>query len=56
MICYIIAANCPLLNKAYDALLITGVAVGVSMVGKKVLGMSLGTPETLKSVVKLAHC
>ena len=42
------------LNELYDALLVTFGAVGASMIAKKIAGMPLGTPESLKGAIKLA--
>ena len=41
-------------NELYDSAVITYGAVAVSMVAKKVSGMPLGAPESLKNVAKLA--
>ena len=42
------------MDELYDSMLITAGAVGFSMVTKKVLGESLGTPVTLVGAAKLA--
>ena len=43
-----------MLNELYDAALVTGGAVAMSMIGKKVANMPLSTPESLKGTAKLA--
>lgn len=42
-----------LLNEVYDAALVTGRAIGISIISKKVGGMPLNTPETVRGAVKL---
>ena len=42
------------LNELYDSAVVTYGAVAMSMVAKKVSGMPLGAPESLKNVAKLA--
>lgn len=41
------------MNEAYDAVQITVRAVSVSMAAKKLAGVLLNTPETLKGTAKL---
>jgi hypothetical protein len=41
-------------REVYDAVLLTAGAVGISMASKKILKESLGTPENVKGMLKLA--
>jgi hypothetical protein len=40
--------------EVYNALLLTAGAIGISMASKKLLKEPLGTPESVKGMVKLA--
>ena len=41
-------------REVYHAVLLTAGAVGISMASKKILKESLGTPENVKGMLKLA--
>jgi hypothetical protein len=41
-------------REVYDAVLLTAGAVGISMASKKILKESLGTPQNVKGMLKLA--
>jgi hypothetical protein len=41
-------------REVHDAVLLTAGAVGISMASKKILKESLGTPENVKGMLKLA--
>lgn len=43
-----------LANELYDSLLYTSGAVAISMLSKKILKESMGTPENMKGTLKLA--
>ena len=42
------------MNEAYDCILITTGAVGVSMLSRRALGEPAGSPESLEEIVILA--
>lgn len=43
-----------IMNEAYDGALVSTGVVAVSMIGKKIVGEGLGTPDFLKGTTKLA--
>ena len=43
-----------MMNEVYDSILISTVALGVSMLSRRALVELLGTPENLKGTLKLA--
>lgn len=42
------------MNEAYDGALVSAGVVAVSMIGRKIVGEGLGTPDFLKGTTKLA--